>query len=175
MSNTIKVLINSDGITGRAINPFPKSRLVWDASKKIDKKPYRKAENKAYANFEANVKSYTVIGSCKADDVVEAYLVWRSPSSIGYITTVDRTGYVGEEQAYLIVEAKESKPEKSDDYKQGYVHALDSASENDNLKIKRLELFIEILEDENKLLKNKLSELEAERFELLNNPNHKIT
>lgn len=143
MSNTIKVLINSDGITGRAKNPMDASDMKF--SPEWDK-------------FEATVKSYTVIGSCKAGDVVEADLIYQyklSDQKDVWVASYVPVEVVNGEtrRAYQVVEAK---PEKSDDYKQGYVHALDSAAENDNLKIKRLEATIEMFRAENKSLSDQL-------------------
>lgn len=152
----MKILINEDGITGRAKNPMDASDMKF--SPEWDK-------------FETNVKSYTVIGSCKAGDVVECDLVWQvkvtnmSGGDIRWKTVGASDSRWAHRQAYQIVEAKpESKPINvtnaigvlmSDDT---YLHAV----------IKRKDEIIESL-------KTKIAELEAERFELLNNPNHKIT
>lgn len=116
MSNTIKVLINSDGITGREQNPYE-----FDRANNLLK----------YDTFEANVKSYTVIGSCKAGDVVECEsLDWyckekRFNNNPVQIIESVKDGFEYENildiisnseflhldffEAYKVVEAKESK------------------------------------------------------------------
>jgi hypothetical protein len=55
--------------------------------------------------------------------------------------------------------------EKSDDYKQGYVHALESQKENEGLKIKRLELHIKQLEAENRSLTDQILSMAALGFD----------
>lgn len=108
MSNTIKVLINSDGITGREQNRYKKTIYI----------EYEWVDNPQWLVFEEKVKSYTVIGSCKAGDVVEAELVWQIRNTKNWSTLSQSEYndiYTGSNaklrQAYKIVEVKsKSKP-----------------------------------------------------------------
>lgn len=101
----IKVLINSDGITGREQNRYKKTIYI----------EYEWVDNPQWLVFEENVKSYTVIGSCKAGDVVEVEIVWLY--LMGQIEEWCITAYPENrnpeltwKEAYKIVEAKpESK------------------------------------------------------------------
>lgn len=128
MSNTIKVLINSDGITGRAYNPYE-----FDRANNFFK----------YDTFEANVKSYTVIGSgLKAGDVVECEPVWqwhqklfskwetlKSDAAEAFMKQFPHQEY---RQAYLIVESKESKPNEIADKIKEILKGIDKDEWEDN-------------------------------------------
>lgn len=134
MSNTIKVLINKDGITGREQNPHM-----------VNNMPGEFFELAEWSDFEATVKSYIVVGSgFKAGDMVEVEIVWLY--LMGQIEEWCITAYPENrnpeltwKQSYKVVEAK---PEKSE----GCVHRV---TENDSFKIKRLEATVEMLRRDN--------------------------
>lgn len=142
MSNTIKVLINSDGITGREQNPF--GERAKNTTGTIGELLER------FEAFETNVKSYTVIGSCKVGDVVECVVGWQLsqkdtrkwrdaelPDYTTYNNFREYTGWKEERgyetrQVYLIVEAKESKPNEIADKIKEILKGIDKDEWEDN-------------------------------------------
>lgn len=72
-----KIKVDENGLNARPVNPYPKNRQVWDASKNMGKKPYRQAKNKAWIDFETTVKSHSLTEPAEPNLVCDGDLVWQ--------------------------------------------------------------------------------------------------